>query len=332
MRTSSSIRIFISNNILLIVIISIWFSTISSFGLPFATQTFSHRFAEHSYSEEYMDGFKTDILENIGKQDAFKQEAGKSYMNFLFAISNTWGDSSSYIEMVVHGPENIIAPYKYRLLTPLIARVFYLALDTARPNAHESTKAIYSIFAINILFLLATSLLFYRYLKHSFGFNEYTSIIGVALFLTGAPIVKMLYFPLVDIPSLFFSLLIFYAVKEEKYYLYALAVIFGIFAKEVLVFASISLFIKIFDFKNIKSIFSYIHLLLFPIIIYMLQHLLLGGSPVEANYGYDLLKLELPSYAFNRLSSLRGLVMFFLNSFIAFNLMWTGKLVWFASA
>ncbi len=151
-------RKFIARHIVLFVIFSLCFNVIASFDLPFAAPTFSHGYSEHIYYEEsYLKRFSSDILENVGDANAFNKEANKSYRNFLFAISNTWRDSCVYVEMVVNGPGQMVAPYKYRLLTPTLARGIYLVLDIIRPDVHDSTKAIYSIFAINVLFFIATA-------------------------------------------------------------------------------------------------------------------------------------------------------------------------------
>lgn len=322
-----SARNFIAKHVVLFIILSLIFNVIASLDLPFVAPTFSHGYSEHTYYEEaYLNRFHTDILENIGNDNAFNKEANKSYRNFLFAISNTWRDSCAYVEMVVNGPGQMVAPYKYRLLTPILARGIYIALDVIRPDAYDSTKAIYSILAINVLFFIATGLLFNKYLRDVLDFGEITSVIGVALFISGTSITKILLFPLIDMSSLFFSLLIFYAVKKKYYTLFLFASLFGIFAKEVLVFAAIALFIDRFDIRNMRTNFKYIPLALFPAIIYVVQHLLLGGAAVEVNYSYDLLKLELPKYAFDRLSSLQLMFIFAFNVFITFNIMWLGIL------
>jgi hypothetical protein len=100
-----------------------------------------------------LDTFKSDILENIGDKEAFIKEGEKSYMNFLYSISNIWGDSSAYIEMVINSNQYMLQPYKYRILTPFLAKLIYYLLTFFKPSTNSSTLAIYSIFAVNVFFL-----------------------------------------------------------------------------------------------------------------------------------------------------------------------------------
>lgn len=72
-----------------ITLISVGFSIFVSFGLPYTTNIFSYQYAEQNYSKEYLNKFKSDILKKTDDKKAFIKEGEKSYMNFLYSISNT---------------------------------------------------------------------------------------------------------------------------------------------------------------------------------------------------------------------------------------------------
>jgi hypothetical protein len=329
LNTINNSKKLITKYIFYITLASIGFSIFASFGvLPHTVNLFSTEYAEYKGPKEdlVLDTFKSDVLENIGNKEAFTKERKKSYMNFLYSISSTWGDSSAYIEMVINSNQYMISPYKYRILTPFLAKPIYYLLNFLKPSNDRSTNAIYSIFAVNVFFYFCTGFLFYIFLYHILKFNIFISFIGTILYFIGTPIFEMLHFPLVDLGSLFFSLLIFYSIKKNNKLLFLITSSLGIFAKEILIFSSLAYFIEYFKFKLNKENIQTLLISCFPVFVFIIQHKIFGGAAIEANYGYNLLKLEIPGYALNRLSNIKTVGIFFINIFITFNFIWLGLL------
>lgn len=134
-----------------------------------------------------------------------------------------FNDSFYYLEMSYAPFQSSVAPYMYRLLTPVLV---YLL-----PFNHMMGFTL-----INLTGLFGTAILFYYYLK-KLNFNKMHCFFGVIFFISAPTVIYSMYdIALVDILSFLFFLLAFYAIlcKNDKLYLFAL--ILGVLNKETILF------------------------------------------------------------------------------------------------
>ena len=131
-------------------------------------------------------------------------------------------DSWFYYQISLAPFKGTVAPYSYRILTPLLVYIL--------PFKH-----IFSFKLINLTAIGLTGILFYYYLKE-LKFNENISLIGTTLLLITPTILYAMYdIALVDFLSFLFFLGAFYAILIKNDYLYFLMAVLGVFNKETII-------------------------------------------------------------------------------------------------
>lgn len=165
-------------------------------------------------------------------------------------------DSLTYIKMSYAPFHSTLAPYMYRIFTPVLAYVI--------PFDHIINFAL-----INLTALFSTAVLFYYYLK-KLNFNQIHSFIGVLLFLLSPTIIFSMYdIVLVDFLSFFFFLLAFYAMLCKNSKMYIIALILGVLNKETILFTLPLYFLfKLDDNNLLESLKSTILIAIIPLALF----------------------------------------------------------------
>lgn len=173
--------------------------------------------------------------------------------------------------------DGISVPYTYRPLAPLLASM----LPIRNP--------IYSLIVLNLIFLYATMLLVYdivRALQFDFGGGVLSSILYVVSF----PVFYFSPLGLVDVVCLFFICLGIYAVIKEKYWLYLVSIVLGIYAKEsilvLLPFALIYYFQK-HSWSKKFYLLTVSSILLFAINFYVIRNYFAFNTSFYWSIEYD---------------------------------------------
>lgn len=156
-------------------------------------------------------------------------------------ITAFYGDIYQYEAMAYGNFDEVIAPYKFRILIPFLWSIF-LPIMPLR----------YSVIFWNFIFLFGSSLLTDKYLKH-FGFSEFYRFLGVILLNISFPIIQTAFTPNIDIALLFFSFLFMIGIVEKNPWLIGISSIFGVLTKESFLFLFPIYFI--YNFKEIKNSF-----------------------------------------------------------------------------
>jgi len=219
--------------------------------------------------------------------------------NDFWKLSSFWGDCGYYLLQ----SENLslsISPYKYRILPTSIALGIHKL--TGLPLA-------LSYVLMNILFVYLIGIVFTYFCKRCFGFSNNLSLLGGILAITCVGITRTLPFPMLEAVEYFFFLLLILSLKIKNNYLYFLSSICCVLSKELLIMVGFLYFVNNYSMaKNDK--FTFVKTLLFsliPFIVFSGVRVLLGGAPVEVNYGFNILAGEFPTYGL-RLFSISGLV------------------------
>lgn len=159
--------------------------------------------------------------------------------------SGNWeADAEKYVKIYQgENIENILPPFKHRILTPLLARLVPIP-EKLIEKEYNVTNKIYSeakfislrFFLVNVLALTVFNLLFFKYLL-LLNFNPIEAIIGNLIFCTSWAVVSYLGLPMVDAVFFVFFMLTINSVIEERIGIYFFAVLIGAFSKETIVFA-----------------------------------------------------------------------------------------------
>jgi len=227
----------------------------------------------------------------------------------IFVIGNTFiggfakmvfSDSLIYFKMSFDPFQSSIAPYMYRLLTPLI--IFLLPLNH-----------LLGFIFVNMTALFLTTVLFYYYLK-KLDFNNIHAFLGVLFFLLAPTVIYTMYdIALVDFTSFLFFLLAFYAILCKNDKLYLVSLVLGVLNKEtILLTLPLYLLIKLENEKLINALKSTLLIILIPLILFISIRYYYGFtnyfslSTVKETLIYDLqiksiYDLSNPYFSFNTL-------------------------------
>ncbi len=244
-----------------------------------------------------------------------EQEIDLLSENF-WKTSSVYSDAAYYI-LQTESFDLSIAPYKYRFLPILIVRLVQTITGLSTVKA---------FILMNISLTLLTALIFTIYLIRYFDFTKQIAMLGGILFITMFPSTSTIAFPSMEPVSLFFSMLIFYAVINKNVFLFLLFAISGVATKEVLAISSLLWFVMTFQLKDKKALLLNTLISSIPVITFMLIRSIMGGNPLEVNYGYNLLKGEFPQNYGARLFNFSGLFSITIKTFLSFSFLWLGLL------
>ena len=238
-------------------------------------------------------------------------------VNF-WKLSSVWGDAGYYVLQADNLRESI-PPFKYRLLpTEVVGAI------------HSMTGApVPIIFAvINCLLTLCTAVLFTRYLLQDLKFSELPSILGGVLFVTMAANTQTIPFPMLEPASFLFCVLIFRALYRSDWRMFVIASSLGVATKEILVATSLLWVVNRLaaEDRSRRGWFLVVCPALVPIVVFVAIRLALGGGAFEVNYGFNLLRGELPLQYAARLLTPWKAADVITRVFLAFSFVWIGIL------
>lgn len=166
-------------------------------------------------------------------------------------------DSWYYYQMSFQPFKTTLAPYSYRILTPLM--VYLLPIN------HRL-----GFLLIDVTALGSTAILFYYYLK-KLNFNQLTSIIGALIFLLMPTTLYNTYdIALVDSLSFLFFLGAFYAILIRNDYLYLIIMVLGVINKEtILLTLPLYFYCKLTDLGLKNALKSSLYILMPVIVIFI---------------------------------------------------------------
>lgn len=150
------------------------------------------------------------------------------------ALGGRVGDAAQYIRMYQGAPLNEIArPYRYRLVTPTLARLVpFLPASIAQYYQISPEKVIAFKFGmVNLAGLTVAGVALYAYVRR-LGFSGLEGIVGALLFYTAFPVVVYGASPLVDAWAYAFLALGFLCIVTRAAWLLAIVFLLGVLTKE----------------------------------------------------------------------------------------------------
>lgn len=134
------------------------------------------------------------------------------------------GDAQTYVELARAPFEAVSAPFTYRILTPLL--VYLLP-----------TSAVAGFTIVNLTGIVATTVVFYYYLRE-FGLSLGVRIAGVAMLLLSPMLAyTVINIGLTDVLGFLFLALCLYAAKTDHHLLFASSLFVGVLARETVLLA-----------------------------------------------------------------------------------------------
>ena len=159
-----------------------------------------------------------------------------SIINGDFGAYIPTGDSKEYLN-ITNG-QSVDAPWKYRILTPLIIRFI--------PLNH-----ILAYYSFNLCITIITAFIFYLYLK-KLAFDKTLSLLGTVLFLVSHVVLYYYFLPLVDPLNELLIIIGFYLAKIDKADLIPVIIFIGMFNHET-IFILVPIYV-IFSKNNLSAI------------------------------------------------------------------------------
>ena len=151
-----------------------------------------------------------------------------------FSSELTPMDVRSYMVMVEGGPEAIHAPFRYRVLTPLIVKVmdvlpgYDIIIDM--PGDAASRKIFFHFMLINFVFTVAVSGLLFVYLRARVG--DIAAWAGSLFYLFGFVTVTANYIPMTDAACHLAILAAILSYDRNRPLAFLVVSVIGVFAKE----------------------------------------------------------------------------------------------------
>jgi len=226
-------------------------------------------------------------------------------------FTSFWADAAYYVAQV-SDLDRSIAPYKYRILPSVVVRG--VVAVSGLPVEH-------AFIVYNAIVCLLTALLFEGFLSQFFRFRAITAVLGGCLFVTSASNTSTLGFPMLEPTTALFSCLAFWAVANGKAGAFLLVSILGVLSKEVL--AITGLLWLLAAPRQPHALARHLLVAITPFAVFAVVRGLIGGAPLEVNYGYDVLRGDFPGYG-KRLLGLRSFVGVALQVFLSFSFLWLG--------
>lgn len=234
----------------------------------------------------------------------------------FWKLSSLWGDAGYYILQSEDLLESI-PPFKYRFLPTGIVGAMHSLTGAPVPI----------LFAVmNCILTLATAVLFTRFLLFDLGFSDLPSMLGGILFVTMAANTQTIPFPMLEPASFLFCVIIFRALYRGDWLMFMVASSLGVACKEILVATSLLWVANNLD-AGVRPRRGWLRAVgpaMAPILVFMAIRLALGGGAFDVNYGFDLLKGELPLQYAARLLVPWKAADVIIRVFLAFSFIWIG--------
>ena len=263
------------------------------------------------------------LSEGLGGDTTYFNPAEPISITFQnsWLISSAYGDSNAYLHLVEDYSAGY-APYKYRFVPIFTVRLFHYLL-----NKIGYITIQHAFILVNILSTLAVGLGFTAYLNKFHSFSKPISLMGGMLAVSSLAITRTVLFPMIEPFSMAVALLLFWSVRSRKPALFVISSILAVTVKEVYIFSAALWFINAPLSKRVFSRENIINLIIAatPILTFMIVRVMMGGAPLEVNYGYNILAGEFPAYGKDLLTS-EGRMRLIWNIFLSFGFLWVGAI------
>jgi hypothetical protein len=265
---------------------------------------FNHRFHTEKVADDYA---LKSVYPELGSL--------KRYAKTLETSDQLWkymsGDSRYYVAQA-HDPASALAPYRYRVFPIWLVRNI-----SGLTGSSINTAFVWT----NVLATIAAALLFTQYLL-LLGLTPAFAVLGAICFITMPGCAGTIAFPLLEPISFLCTAAIFLFALKRSAAPFMVAAVLGVLTKELLVFSALLWLITAWREGERKWINVLIAAV--PILTFVGIRLWLGHGAIEVNYGFDLLKGELPTKYVESRFSLYRLFSFARAVFYAFTFMWLG--------
>tara|TARA_B110000211_G_scaffold119809_1_gene138657 strand:- start:841 stop:1896 length:1056 start_codon:yes stop_codon:yes gene_type:complete len=225
----------------------------------------------------FHDGYLAHLNKFTGFSEEVFHEEGLLKEKNEFMFSSFIGDAKSYSRMVMG--EEVISPYKYRLLYPAIVKLFsnfWFGSTTSIPI--QNTTIWLNFILVFLIFIISNSL----FKKYTIRYSVWISLLIISL----PAIFKTFPLLMLEIPSIVCILLLLS--NLEKPLLLTLILVLSMLVKEVFV---LSFFLVINQYLLRKRM-VFLLISIIPIIMFLGTRYLFKDDLLSVNYGWNLSKGE----------------------------------------
>lgn len=198
-----------------------------------------------------------------------------------------------------------IPPFRYRVAIPASVRLIPL-------------PPVYAWQLWNALVFMVTGTLMTSYLMRYYSVTRSSALLGGVLLMTIVPVTRTMLVPGIDISTILIMVLLMVALQERHILGYILVAIFAVLTKEIFILAApLWIAFNRFGWRWVLAIV--------PLAVFVGVRLVFGASPVEVNYGYDLLDSAQAAQAthYARLTP-ETMGAFLIALFLSLGMVWTG--------
>jgi hypothetical protein len=233
----------------------------------------------------------------------------------FWKLSGFFGDAGFYV-MQADSLAVSIPPFKYRFLPTMLVGWTSTVSGWSIPNT-------FTIF--NTICTALTALLFTLFLRRYFNFSQLLALVGGILFITMAPSTRTIPFPSLEPASFLVVMLLYIAAISRNVPLFIVSSLAGVATKEVFVVAGVIWLASEASLKK-RNLVVTLMVILIPVAGFALIRYIIGGSPMEVNFGYNLMKGEFPKDYATRLFHPSTLFELAVTVFLSFSFLWIGLL------
>lgn len=210
------------------------------------------------------------------------------------------------------------SPFRFRPVGPLAARAL---MSVTGVNSAEA------FLLINVLCALVVGLGFTAYLLRYHDFLPPVALLGGVLAVTSLTMTRTLPFPMLDPLTMVASLAVFWSLRSSSGLLFAVCSVAAVLTKEIFLIAAPLWLVNGAFHRPWLSLHNIKHVgwASVPLLAFAGIRIAMGASPLEVEYGFNLLSFELPSYG-TALFRIGGFIRMLLCVFLAFGFLWLGVL------
>lgn len=213
-------------------------------------------------------------------------------------------DSPSWLQQT-HETGSVIPPFRYRVAIPALVRLIPL-------------PAIFAWQLWNIAMITALGTGMTAYLMRYYQFNHLTALLGGFMAVATVPVTRTALVPGIDISTMVVILMLLAGVQEKRVVFYVLIAVIAVLTKEMFIIAALLWLVYAPKRQWLWA--------LVPLCTFVAIRLFYGASPVEVNYGYDLLNTAQAAEIGTRYARFNAVAIgtFLLSMLFSLNYLWLG--------
>lgn len=273
----------------------------------------------------FTSGFYFDQLPPHMRSEEILQLKTRPYkFGEFFVLGTSYGDSIEYLNMSMGKPA--MAPFKFRILVPMIVHGIYELNEIIRPlvdsfpkRSNEELRHHGELFYYLNVILLMISLVYVAKMAKLFETSDLVRFSVLMAFVTQYGVIHTLYFPLLEIPALFLMTLFVYYLLKKNFWALGILLLLMPLCKDVFIIMSPVMAAYAFGSKR----FQLLGLAALPLLSFCLLRWFSNTDVLSMETGWNVSQGEVHWEVLkHNMGSVARVEMLLLGVFIAFGFNW----------